>query len=50
MCSSLEYSEVLTMGGARMVEEVGELDLGEGLPRGKLREPNENENDRMRSR
>ena len=33
-------------GGARMVEEVGELELGEGLPEGKLREPSESENDR----
>ena len=32
-------------GGARMVEEVGELELGEGLPEGKLREPGVNEND-----
>ena len=35
----LECSEVLTMGGARMVEEVGELELGDGLPEGKLQEP-----------
>ena len=35
-CSSLECSEVLTMAGARMVEEVGELELGDGLPEGKL--------------
>ena len=34
-CSSLECSEVLIMGGARMMEEVGELDLGDGLPEGK---------------
>jgi hypothetical protein len=27
MCSSLECSEVLTMGGARMVKEIGELEL-----------------------
>jgi hypothetical protein len=27
------------MGGARMVEEVGELELGDGLPEGKLQEP-----------
>ena len=39
MCSSLEYSKVLTMGGAKMVEEVGELELGHGLPEGKLQEP-----------
>ena len=38
-CSSLEYSEVLTMGGARMVEEIGELKLGGGPPEGKLWEP-----------
>ena len=25
--------------GARMVEEVGELELGDGLPEGKLQEP-----------
>jgi hypothetical protein len=25
-----------------MVEEVGELELGDGLPEGKLREPEEN--------
>jgi hypothetical protein len=36
VCSSLEYSEVLTMRGARMVEEVGELELGDGLLEGKL--------------
>ena len=39
MCSSLECSKVLTMGGARMVEEVGELKLGDGLPEGKLQKP-----------
>ena len=39
MCSSLECSEVLTIGGARMVEEVGDLELGDGLPKGKLEEP-----------
>jgi hypothetical protein len=33
-----------------MVKEVGELELGEGLPKGKLREPSGNENDRMRLR
>jgi hypothetical protein len=27
----LEYSEVLTMEGARMVEDVGELELEDGL-------------------
>jgi len=27
------------MGGARMVEEVGELELRDGLPEGKLQEP-----------
>jgi hypothetical protein len=27
------------MGGARMVEEVGELELGDGQPEGKLQEP-----------
>ena len=27
------------MGGARMVEEVGELELGDALPEGKLQEP-----------
>ena len=39
MCSSLECSEVLIMGGVRMVEEVRELELGDGLPEGKLQEP-----------
>ena len=29
----------LQWGGARMVEEVGELELGDGLPKGKLQEP-----------
>ena len=38
MCSSLECSEVYTIGGARMVEEVGELELGDELPEGKLQE------------
>ena len=38
-CSSLECSEVLTMRDARMVEEVRELELGDGLPEGKLQEP-----------
>jgi hypothetical protein len=27
------------MGGVRMVEEVEELELGDGLPKGKLPEP-----------
>jgi hypothetical protein len=27
------------MGGVRMVEEVRELELGDGLPKGKLQEP-----------
>ena len=35
----LECSEVLTMGGARMVEEVEDLELGDRLPKEKLREP-----------
>ena len=35
----LECSKVLIMGGARMVEEVGYLELGDGLPEGKLQEP-----------
>ena len=39
MCSSLECSELLTVGGARMVEEVGELELGDGLSKEKLQEP-----------
>ena len=39
MCSSLECSEVLTMGGARMKEGVGELELGDGPTEGKLQEP-----------
>ena len=38
MCSSLECSEVLKMEGVRMVEEVGELELGDELPEGKLQE------------
>ena len=37
-CSSLECSEVLTIGVARMVEEVGELELEDGLPEEKLQE------------
>ena len=36
MCSSLESSEVLTMGGLRMMEEEEELDLGDGLLEEKL--------------
>ena len=39
MCSSLERYEVLTMRGARMVREVVEPMLGDGLPEGKLQEP-----------
>ena len=35
----LECSEVLTMGGARMMEDVEELKLGGGLPEGRLQEP-----------
>ena len=31
--------QVLTIGGARMVEEVEEPKLGSGLPKGKLQEP-----------
>ena len=38
-CSSLECSKVLIMGSARMVEEVGELELGDGLPKAKPQEP-----------
>jgi hypothetical protein len=34
MCSSFECSEVLTMEGVRMVEELGELE--DGLSEGKL--------------
>ena len=34
-----ECSEVLIMGGARMVKDVGELELGDGLPEEMLREP-----------
>ena len=30
------------MEGVRMVDEVGELELGEGLPEGKLQELGEN--------
>ena len=39
MCSSLECSEVLTMGCARKVEEMEGPMLGEGLPEEKLQEP-----------
>ena len=39
MCSSLECSKVLAMGGARMVEEEEELELGDGLPEEKHQEP-----------
>ena len=39
MCSSLECSKVLTMGGARVVKEVVEPMLGEGLLKEKLQEP-----------
>jgi hypothetical protein len=35
----LECSEVLIMGGAIMVEDEEELELGDGLPREKLQEP-----------
>ena len=35
----LECSEVLTLGGARKVEEMEEAMLGEGLPEKKLQEP-----------
>jgi hypothetical protein len=38
-CSSLECSEVLTMGGARMVKEVVEPMLDEGQPEEKHQEP-----------
>jgi hypothetical protein len=34
-----ECSEVLTIGVARMVEVVEELELGDGLPGVKLQEP-----------
>jgi hypothetical protein len=33
------------MGGARMVEKVGELELGDELPEGKLQESGEVENE-----
>ena len=39
VCSSLECSEVLIMGGARMVKKVVEPMLVDGLPEGKLQEP-----------
>ena len=39
MCSSLECSEVFTMEGERMVEEVEEPKLGDGQPEEKLQEP-----------
>ena len=39
MCSSLECSEVLTMGGPRMVKEMVEPKLDEGQPEEKLQEP-----------
>ena len=35
----LNALKFLQWGGARMVKEVGELELGEGLPEGKLQEP-----------
>jgi hypothetical protein len=38
------------MGGARIVEGVGDLDLGDGLPEGKLQEPYYGENERMSSK
>ena len=37
--SSVECSEVLTIGGARMLEEIEEPEIGDGLPKGKLQEP-----------
>jgi hypothetical protein len=39
VCSSLECYEVLTIGGTRMVEEVGELEVRDELLEGKLQEP-----------
>jgi hypothetical protein len=39
VCSSLECSEVLAIGGVRMVDEVGDLKLGDGLHEGKLQVP-----------
>ena len=38
-CSLLECSKVLTMEGARIVEEEEELELGDGLSEEKLQEP-----------
>ena len=38
-CSSLECSEVLTMRGAKMEEEEGELELEDGRAEEKLQEP-----------
>ena len=35
----LNALKFLQWEGARMVEEVGELELGDGLPLGKLQEP-----------
>ena len=35
------------MGGVRMVEEVGELELEDELPKGKLQEFGDVENERM---
>jgi len=35
----LNALKFLQWGGARMVEEVGELQLGDELPEGKLQEP-----------
>ena len=35
----LNALKFLQWKGARMVEEVGELELGDGLPEGKLQEP-----------
>ena len=39
MCSSLECSEVLTIGGARVVEEEEEQKLGDGQLEGKFQGP-----------
>ena len=39
MCSLLECSKVLTMGGARKVEEIEGPMLGKGLSKEKLQEP-----------
>jgi hypothetical protein len=36
VCSSFKCFEVLTMGGARMMEEEEELEPGDGLPKEKL--------------